>query len=199
MTGKFFAVQLIRARRAQTRQFDIEKHFSATANALHTSRFRGSLCCSEVLGEALSMKLSDMFALSDVRRQISGKRLVISLAAAICFAGPIMVTGAEAKSNGVRSIELAQQEPGAIVVYNVVLDRRFDSAELDSLSHRIKRTAPKVKLVFISYFLRGMRFDQEPWARSHFNPNLDNFVVRINEATTVTNLPDKDLRIAAGR
>jgi hypothetical protein len=145
------------------------------------------------------MRRSDMFVLSDVKRQISRKRVVVSLAAAVCLATPIMATAAGSKSNSVRSIELAQQEPGAIVVYNVVLDRRFDSAELDSLSHRIKRTAPKVKLVFISYFLRGMRFDQEPWARSHFSPNLDSFVVRINEATTVTNLPDKDLRIAAGR
>jgi hypothetical protein len=146
-----------------------------------------------------------MFALSDIKRkisrkrQISRKRLVLFLAAAVCITAPMTAASAQSRSSGVRSIELAQQEPGAIVVYNVVLDRRFDSAELDSLSHRIKRTAPKVKLVFISYFLRGMRFDQEPWARSHFNPNLDNFVVRINEATTVTNLPDKDLRVAAGR
>ena len=143
------------------------------------------------------MGTPDMFALSDVKRQISGRRVVIALATAVCLACPITAFGAGSKASPVRSIQLAQQEDGAIVVYNVVLDRRFDSAELDSLSHRIKRSAPKVKLIFISYFLRGMRFDQEPWARSHFNPNLDSFVVRINEATTVTNLPDKDLRIAA--
>lgn len=145
------------------------------------------------------MRMPDMLALSDVQRQISRKRVLLSLAAAVWLACPLMANGAELKVNGVRSVELAQQEEGAIVVYNVVLDRRFDSAELDSLSNRIKRTAPKVKLIFISYFLRGMKFEQEPWARSHFNPNLDGFVVRINEATTATNQPDKDLRIAAGR
>ena len=86
-----------------------------------------------------------------------------------------------------------------MVVYSVILDRRFDAGELSTLSRQIKREAPGTDLLFISYFLRGMKSDQEAWATTHFDPKLDTFVVRINEATTATNQPDRDLRIAAGR
>jgi hypothetical protein len=78
----------------------------------------------------------------------------------------------------------------------VFLDKRLAVDELDTLSHRIRRSAPKTELLLISFFLRGMSPQQEAWATSYFTPKLDGFVVRINEATTAANPPDADLQTA---
>jgi hypothetical protein len=113
------------------------------------------------------------------------------------LASPVAAQSAQQK--GVRAIRLVQQDKTEMTLYTVTLDRRFDMAELDGLSKRIKRTAPPTKLILISFFLRGMAPDREAWATSAFNPNLDSFVIRVNEVTTKTNLPEPDLRIAAGQ
>jgi hypothetical protein len=123
--------------------------------------------------------------------------VLIPLAAGAWLAVAGVAGAAEVKGfPGVRSVQTVQHEPGAMTLYNVVLDRRFALDELDSVSRRIRRTAPKTDLLLISYFLRGMKAEQEPWATSHFDPKLDTFVVRINETITVTNPPDTDLRMA---
>jgi hypothetical protein len=114
--------------------------------------------------------------------------------AVMCLASPI---AAQSKQQaGVRAMRLVQHDAEEMAVYSVILDRRFDIAELDGLSKRIKRGAPKTKLILISFFLRGMTQERDAWATSSFDPSLDSFVVRINETTTTTNLPDRDLRIA---
>lgn len=144
------------------------------------------------------MKLLGMPTLGAMRLQILGKHLLFCFVLTACFASPAAIDAAEQKPpTGVRSVQLVQHEDGAMVVYSVILDRRFEADELDTLSHRIKRGAPKTKLVLISYFLRGMRAQDEAWATSHFDPSLGSFVVRINETITATNPPDRDLRVSA--
>ena len=73
-----------------------------------------------------------------------------------------------------------------------MLDWRFKVGELDTLAQQIKRAAPKTQMTSILFFLRGMNPEQEAWATSDFNPDLNSFVSRINEAATVTNVPDTD-------
>ena len=141
------------------------------------------------------MRMLDLSARSTISRSIS-RHCMLAFLAAAAFSVPVTPAAAEP---GVRSIQLVQHEKGAVAIYNVTLDRRFDTGELDSLSRRIKRSAPKSELIFISYFLRGMKSEKEPWATSHFNPTLDSFVVRINEVITAKNPPDADLRLAEGR
>lgn len=149
----------------------------------------------------LFMLMLGIFALGDIRRPIIRQcaMLCFAIAAAACMALPLETNAAGVKPlPGVRSMQLVQHEPGAMAVYTVILDRRLDTGELDTLSRAIRRTAPATKLILISYFLRGMQPAQVAWATSHFNPELDSFLVRINEATTVTNQPDPDLRVAGG-
>jgi hypothetical protein len=147
------------------------------------------------------MMMLGIFALSTIQRPITRQCVLIYFALAVtaCFALPVDISAAEPRQRGVRSMQLVQHEPGVMAVYSVVLDRRFDTGELDTLSRSIKRNAPKTKLILISYFLRGMQPAQAAWATSHFNPDLDSFLVRINESTTVSNPPDSDLRVAGGR
>jgi hypothetical protein len=97
---------------------------------------------------------------------------------------------------GVLTIQAAKGEIRGSTTYIVFLDKRLAVDELDTLSHRIRRSAPKTELLLISFFLRGMSPQQEAWATSYFTPKLDGFVVRINEATTAANPPDADLQTA---
>jgi len=144
----------------------------------------------------LLMKTRSILAPRGLRLQIP-QRYAVLLFAATCF-----VTSAHAEPGGqpgVRSINLVRQDKADMAVYSVVLDKRFDTADLDSLSRRIRQKAPKTKMILISFFLRGMTTQRGAWATSAFNPELDGFVVRINETTTTANPPDADLRIAAGQ
>lgn len=115
----------------------------------------------------------------------------------VLLAFPTLTIAELRQPPGVRSIQLVQHENGVFTVYHVMLEGRFKVGELDTLAHRIKRAAPKTQLISILYFLRGMKLDQGAWATSDFNPSLNSFVVQINEAITMTNLPDPDLRIEA--
>ena len=122
---------------------------------------------------------------------------IFVLAAVGWLAFPVGTSAIEfTRSSGVLTVQPAQQENEAMAAYNVVLDRRLGTDELDTLSHRIRRAAPKAQLVLVSFFLRGMRPEQDPWATTYFTSKLGGFVVRINEVNATTNQPDKDLRLA---
>jgi hypothetical protein len=141
------------------------------------------------------MNIRSMVALGGVAWPISTTCAWLFLAVTVLESPAAAQTAQQA---GVRAIRLVQQDKTEMTVYSVTLDRRFDMAELDGVSKRIKRAAPPSKVILISFFLRGMAPDREAWATSAFNPNLDTFVIRVNEVTTRTNLPEPDLRIAAG-
>ena len=138
------------------------------------------------------------FALSDILRPISRKFVLIYFAAVACL-GFSLPASAERPTPGVRSIQLVQHVNGVKVVYQVMLDWRFKVDELDTLAHRIKRAAPKTQMISILYFLNGMNPELEAWATSDFNPSLNSFVLQINEAATVTNVPAPDSRIQTGQ
>ena len=109
---------------------------------------------------------------------------------------PLSVAAQAIRYPGVLTIQAAKGEIRGSTTYIVFLDKRLAVDELDTLSHRIRRSAPKTELLLISFFLRGMSPQQEAWATSYFTPKLDGFVVRINEATTAANPPDADLQTA---
>ncbi|WP_088345408.1 MULTISPECIES: hypothetical protein [Rhodomicrobium] len=100
---------------------------------------------------------------------------------------------------GVRSVQLAQHQEGVKAVYYVMLEWRFKTGELDTMAQRIKQAAPKTKQILVLYFLRGMRPELGAWAKSTYNPAFSSFEVEINEAATVDNPPDSDLRANAGQ
>jgi hypothetical protein len=125
--------------------------------------------------------------------------VLIYFAAVACLVFPITANAEIRPMPGVRSIQLVQHVTGVKIVYEVILDSRFKVGDLDTLAHRIKQAAPKTQMISILYFLRGMSPAREPWATSDFNPELNSFVLQINEAATVTNVPDTDSRIQTGR
>lgn len=140
-----------------------------------------------------------IFARSDIRRSISRKCILIYFAAVACLAFPLPASAELRPTPGVRSIRVVQHVNGVQIVYQVMLDWRFKVGELDTLAHQIKRAAPKTQTTSIQFFLRGMNPEREAWATSDFNPDLNSFMVRINEAATMTNVPDPDSRIKTGQ
>lgn len=140
-----------------------------------------------------------IFALTDIGRSISRKCVLICFAAMACLAFPLPTSAELRPTPGVRSIQLVQHANGVKVVYQVMLDWRFKFDELDTLAHRIKRAAPKIQMISILFFLHGMNPEQEAWATSDFNPSLNSFVLQINEAATVTNVPAPDSQIQTGQ
>jgi hypothetical protein len=137
--------------------------------------------------------------LSNIRRPLSRKHVLIYFAALACLALPLSTSGALRRFPGVRSSRLVQNKNGAETVYHVVLDRRFELDELDTLAREIRRRAPQAQAIMILYFLRGMKPDQGAWATSKFNPSLDAFEIQINEAAAATNPPDADLQVNTKR
>jgi hypothetical protein len=125
------------------------------------------------------------------------RRTLIFIAAVMCLA--TFTNAQSAQADNVRTIRVLKQDEGELIVYTVVLDKRLDTAELDQLSQRIKQATPKTKLILVSFFLRGMAEDRDPWAASAFNADADGFAVHIKETATQVNPPDADLRIAAGQ
>ena len=100
------------------------------------------------------------------------------------------------RTPGVLTVQAVPNENRAIASYIVFLNRRFGTDELDTFSHHVRRAAPKSELIVISFFLRGMNPQLPPWATSYFTAKLDGFVVRIDEASTTTNVPEADLQQA---
>ena len=139
------------------------------------------------------------FALSGILLPISRNFVLIFFAAVACLGYSLPASAELRPTPGVRSIQLVQHVNGVKTVYQVMLDWRFKVDELDTLAHRIKRAAPKTQMISIQYFLNGMNPEQEAWATSDFNPSLNSFVLQINEAATVTNVPASDSRIQTGR
>ncbi len=132
--------------------------------------------------------------LSNIRRALSRKHVLIYFAALACLALPLSTSAALRRFPGVHSIRLVQHGSGKEYIYHVVLDRRFEVDELDTLAREIRRAAPKAQAISILYFLRGMKPDQGAWATSKFNSSLDAFEIQINEAATATNPPASDLQ-----
>jgi len=145
------------------------------------------------------MNLLRIFGLRGLRRPILRKCILICFAAVACVGFPLPASAELRPTPGVVSVRLVQHVNGVKIVYQVMLDWRFKVGELDTLAHQIRRAAPKTQMLSVSFFLRGMNPEQEAWATSDFNPDLNNFVSRINEAATMTNIPDTDSRIQTGR
>ena len=122
--------------------------------------------------------------------------MVVLAVLQLLAAPPLSVAAQSVRYPGVLTIQATKGEIRGSTAYIVFLDKRLAVDELDTLSHRIRRSAPKTELLLISFFLRGMSPQQEAWATSYFTPKLDGFVVRINEATTAANPPDADLQTA---
>jgi hypothetical protein len=148
---------------------------------LPLSLFLSSFChFTKYSGKGLSMKMLGVFT-----------AIVLGCMPQLVQAAP--ETG---RASGVIAVLPAASDNRAMVAYTVVLDRRLAADELDTISNRIKRAAPKSELILISFFLRGMRPEQDAWATSYFTQKLGSFAVRVNEANTQTNLPDRDLQVA---
>jgi len=122
--------------------------------------------------------------------------MVVLAVLQLLAAPPLSVAAQSVRYPGLLTIQAVKGEIRGSTAYIVFLDKRLAVDELDTLSHRIRRSAPKTELLLISFFLRGMSPQQEAWATSYFTPKLDGFVVRINEATTAANPPDPDLQTA---
>jgi hypothetical protein len=122
--------------------------------------------------------------------------MVVLAVLQLLAAPPLSVAAQSVRYPGLLTIQAVKGEIRGSTAYIVFLDKRLAVDELDTLSHRIRRSAPKTELLLISFFLRGMSPQQEAWATSYFTPKLDGFVVRINEATTAANPPDADLQTA---
>jgi hypothetical protein len=124
---------------------------------------------------------------------------LIYFAAVACVAFSLPTSAELRPTPGVRSVRVVQHVNGVQIVYQVILDWRLKVGELDTLAHQIKRAAPQTQTTSIQFFLRGMNPEREAWATSDFNPDLNSFMVRINEAATMTNIPDTDSRIKTGQ
>jgi hypothetical protein len=136
------------------------------------------------------MRLRTMLALGG----IPGPTFIF-LAVVMCVAS--LASAEPGQPARILSTKLVDHLSGEMALYKVVLTERLATADLDDISRRIKRSAPKTKLLFISFFLDGMESDT--WATSAFNPALDGFVVRVNEAATTTNPPSTLLPFAFGQ
>jgi hypothetical protein len=140
------------------------------------------------------MRIRSMPASGGVRRPIT----LIVFAIQMCLTYP--AAGAEpGQPASVLSIELVDHMSGEMALYKVVMTEKVPTADLDGISRRIKRTAPKTKLLFISFLLRDTEQDGDTWATSSFNPALDGFVVRVKETAPKPNPTSADLPFAVGQ
>lgn len=142
------------------------------------------------------MRIRSIFSLGDIRQSISRRCVLISfgaLAGLACLAAAHPALADPRRTPGVRSIRLVDHDEGVKTLYHVILDQRFETAELDTLANRIRWAAPKTEMTSILFFLRGMRPGDGAWATSDFNPALGSFEIEINEAVTSSNPPAPDL------